>query len=200
MDVTDDLAVGAAAAEITDRWGRLDALVVCAGINGVWAPVDRIGAAEWRHTIDVNLTGTFLVLHHLVPLLRVARGAAVVVASIHGNRSHSFAGSTAYACSKIAQVELVRKLALELAPEGVRINAVCPGTTNTDIDASRTRRDLDGIDPGVRFDRGWIPLAPGTPAEPDQVATVISFLLSPAAGHVTGSELYVDGAQSLLVG
>lgn len=199
-DVTDDDAIRAVAEQVARRWARVNALVHAAGVNGVWAPLGTLTIQEWRRTIDVNLTGTFVVLHHFEELLRAARGSVVVVGSIHGSRVHSVAGASAYASSKSGQLELVRKAALELAPAGVRVNAVCPGSTDTNINNGRTKRDLERIDPGVRYDHGWIPLANGDQADPAQVASVITFLLSPEAEHVSGAVVHVDGAQSLLMG
>lgn len=186
---------------VAQAWGGLDGVVANAGINGVWAPLDRISGEEWDTTLTINLKGTFLTVKLALPLLRGQPGAAVVVvASINGTRIFSNTGATAYACSKAAQVAFVKMTALELARDGIRVNAVCPGAIATNIGDSMEQRDLHGLRLPVIFPEGGVPLTGGPEGSPERVADVISFLLSDAAAHVTGTELYADGGQSLLQG
>ncbi|MEP2775354.1 MAG: SDR family NAD(P)-dependent oxidoreductase [Luteolibacter sp.] len=186
--------------QITEQWSRLDHVVANAGINGVWAPLDEIETHEWEKTLDINLKGTFLTVKLALPLLKKSEGAVVIVSSVNGNRMFSNSGATAYACSKAAQVAFSRMTALEFAEHGIRINAVCPGAITTEIDDSTELRDAEGLHLPVDFPDGQVPLNDGRSGSPDQVADAIMFLLSDAASHVTGTEIYVDGAQSLLQG
>jgi NAD(P)-dependent dehydrogenase (short-subunit alcohol dehydrogenase family) len=185
---------------IEDRWGRLDVVFAHAGINGVLAPLDEISPDEWEHTIRINLTGTFLTLHYAIPLLKRVKGNVIITSSINGNRKFTSWGSGAYSSSKAAQIALMKIAALELAPFGVRVNAVCPGAIDTEIEDNTRRRKTDDAARAVEFPNGIVPLTNGHPGTPEQVARVVLFLASPRADHVTGTEIYVDGAQSLLQG
>lgn len=199
-DISDEKDMKQAASMIRDRWGRLDGVVANAGINGVWAPIRKIGFDEWNHTLTINLGGTFLTVRETLPLLQQKGGSVVVVASINGTRIFSNSGATAYACSKAAQVAFTKMMALECAKDRVRFNVVCPGAIETNIDDSTERRDLEGLHLPVEFPEGDVPLTGGDPGSAAQVASTIAFLLSPASCHVSGAELFVDGAQSLLQG
>ena len=190
----------AAFSQIDEFWSGLDYVVANAGINGVWAPLDEINVAEWEKTVDINLKGTFLTVKLALPFLKSSKGAVVIVSSVNGNRMFSNSGATAYACSKAAQVAFSRMTALEFAEHGIRVNAVCPGAIDTQIDDSTERRDMDGLHLPVDFPEGQVPLNDGDSGSSDQVADAILFLLSDAASHVSGTEIYVDGAQSLFQG
>ncbi len=112
-DVADSEAVKRAVDRLVQEYGRLDIVFANAGINGVWAPIDELTPEEWDRTININLRGTYLTLHHAVPHLKKAGGGSVLVtASINGTRVFSNAGATAYSCTKAAQVAMVQMLAL----------------------------------------------------------------------------------------
>lgn len=198
-DVTQEADLAAAVQMLDDTWGRLDAVVVNAGINGVFAPLDELTLAEWNQTLTTNLTGTFLTTQASLPLLRRQGGAIVVVASVNGTRNFNYPGAVAYATSKAGQVAFTKVVARELAQQRIRINVVCPGAIRTNIAEATHPRHLDRIRWPVAFPQGTSPLA-GGPADPAQVARVIAFLCSEAADHVSGTEVWVDGAESLLVG
>lgn len=199
-DVTDEQALRKGVHEIVARWGRLDVVVANAGTNGVWAPIDELTADEWRSTIDINLTGTFLTIKAAEPELRKRGGSVIVMSSVNGTRMFSNAGASAYASSKAGQVALTKMLALELAKHRIRVNAICPGAIETPINDKTIMRDRDEAIEPVEFPEGEIPLTDGESGRPEQVGTVALFLASDAASHVTGSVIYVDGAQSLLQG
>ena len=185
--------------EIRERYGRLDVVVANAGINGVWAPLEKLDRDEWQHTIDVNLTGTFLTLKFAVPLMKEdGGGSIVIVSSINGTRTFSNSGATAYSAAKAGQVAMAEMLALELAPAGIRVNAICPGMIDTDIPTRTQDEGTDEVRYPVEYPAGSLPLTGGKPGRPEQVASLIAFLCSDDADLVTGSPVWIDGAQSLL--
>ncbi len=185
---------------LLDTWDRLDIVVANAGINGVWAPIDELSPEDWRQTIDINLTGTFLTIKFAAPALRKRGGSIVVMSSINGTRVFSNGGASAYASSKAAQVALAKMLALELADDRIRVNAICPGTIATPIHQKTERHNVARATERVEFPDGTIPLTDGRPGEPEQVAALVRFLVSDQAMHITGSTVFVDGGQSLLQG
>jgi NAD(P)-dependent dehydrogenase (short-subunit alcohol dehydrogenase family) len=199
-DIASELEMGNAYATVANRFGQLDILVANAGINGVWAPLAELKAEEWDLTIAVNLRGTFLSVKLALPLLTRQGGSVVIVSSINGTRVFSNSGATAYACSKAAQVAFTKMTALELAKDKIRVNVVCPGAIKTNIDDSTERRSLENIHLPVEFPEGDVPLTGGNPGTADQVAKLIAFLACDASSHITGTEIYIEGGQSLLQG
>ena len=200
-DVADEGGMRAAVDRLVGVWGRLDLIFANAGINGVWAPIDEIAPEEWDRTIATNLRGTYLTLHLGVPhLKRAGGGAAVITASVNGTRVFSNAGATAYSATKAAQVAMGQMLALELAKFRIRVNVVCPGSIETAIDRSTEQRSPDVAGEPVNFPEGHVPLTGGEPGTAEDVAELVAFLLSDRARHITGTPVWIDGAESLLVG
>ncbi len=199
-DVSQPAAMDSAVARIKDTWGALDIVVANAGINGLWAPLEEITPDEWDRTISVNLRGTYLTVRSALPLLKKAGGAIVVVSSVNGTRMFSNTGASAYATSKAGQVAFARMMALELAPHRVRINTVCPGAIQTQISDNTRCENLETIGVPVKFPEGKVPLTHGESGTSGQVAELIWFLVSDCASHITGTEVFIDGAQSLLQG
>ncbi|HMQ37394.1 MAG TPA: SDR family NAD(P)-dependent oxidoreductase [Micropruina sp.] len=200
-DVGDPAAVEGLFTEVESVLGSLDLVVANAGVNGVWAPIEELGWQEWQHTLAVNLGGTFLTVKHALPLLKAAGGGAVVItSSVNGSRMFSSSGASAYIASKAAQVAFAKASAVELARHSIRVNVVCPGSVATEIDDNTERRHTEGLRPPVEFPQGQIPLTGTEPARPEQVAELICFLGSDAAAHITGTEVWIDGGQSLLAG
>jgi NAD(P)-dependent dehydrogenase (short-subunit alcohol dehydrogenase family) len=198
-DVSDEAAMCSAVAAFADSQGRLDGVVVAAGINGVWAPVDDLSYAEWNRTLAINLSGTFLALHLSVPHLKsTGGGSIVIVSSINGVRTFTSAGAIAYGSSKAGQVALAQQLALELAQHHIRVNVVCPGYTATGIGAAMVNRNTALAAFPASYPAGDVPLTGGLPATPEDVAGSVTFLMSDSARHISGTQLFVDGAQSIL--
>jgi NAD(P)-dependent dehydrogenase (short-subunit alcohol dehydrogenase family) len=118
-------------AQALDRSGRLDILVNCAGVIFRNRTVEETSKEEWEITFDVNVKGTFLMCKYALPALRETKGSIVNVSSYAG--LVGFAGASAYAASKAAILNLTRSMALDHAREGIRVNAVCPGSVDTDM-------------------------------------------------------------------
>ena len=196
-DVSDAERMRAAVEEVVERWGRLDIVFANAGVNGVWAALDELEVEEWDRTIAINLRGTFLTTKYAIPHLRRQGGSIIVTASINGTRVFSNTGATAYASSKAAQVAFTKMMALELAPQRIRINVICPGAIVTDIEDSTEHRDIEELGVPVEFPKGWHPLR-GAPGTALQVARTVLFLASDASDHITGTEIWIDGGESLI--
>lgn len=186
--------------EVGDKWGRIDVVFANAGINGVWAPLEDLTPEEWDKTLDINLKGTFLTVKYALPWLKKQGGSVIITSSVNGNRIFSNTGATAYSCSKAGQVAFCKMVALELAREKIRVNVICPGAIETNISENTEERDTDKVKIPVEFPEGEIPLTGSTPGTIWDTAETVLFLASDASKHISGTEIYVDGAQSLLQG
>lgn len=198
-DVSDEGALVEAYRKTLEEYGRLDAVVANAGVNGRWAGIDELTADDFRSTLDINLTGTFLTIKHAVPHLRRQGGSVIVVASVNGTRIFSNSGASAYSSSKAGQVALAKMLAVELGPDNIRVNVICPGAIDTEI-GDNTEADNDDVKIQVDYPEGHIPLTGSASGSAAQVGDLITFLASDASSHISGSEIWIDGAQSLLQG
>jgi len=199
-DVTDANEVNAALNQIVERLGPLDGVVANAGTNGTWSPIDELTPDEWRSTIDINLTGTFLTIHHAVPhLKRQGQGSIVIMSSINGTRAFTNEGASAYATSKAGQLALGKMLALELAPSKIRVNVICPGGITSEIHEKTQRDGLEGLGVPIEYPEGEIPLTDGEMGDPADIASMTAFLLSDLSSHITGTPIWIDGGQSLLM-
>jgi NAD(P)-dependent dehydrogenase (short-subunit alcohol dehydrogenase family) len=198
-DIADDDAMRDVFDAVRRRHGRLDFVFANAGINGVWAPIDELEPPEWDETIRINLRGTYLTLHHAVPLMKARGGSIVLTSSINGTRTFTTAGASAYATTKAGQLALGQMLALELARHRIRVNVICPGAIDSEIDDNTERRDTDEAEVPAEFPQGEVPLTGGRPGRPEDVAALCVFLASDSSRHITGTPIWIDGAQSLLV-
>ncbi|RRR95802.1 glucose 1-dehydrogenase [Glycomyces terrestris] len=183
LDVTDEAAWDRAVAEVLDAHGAVDVLVNNAGIANA-APIEHFTLAKWNAVIAVNLTGTFLGCRAVVPAMKAAgRGSIVNMSSVEGMRGS--ARLHGYTASKFGVRGLTKSLAVELGPDGVRVNSVHPGFVRTGMTAR--------IDP----DRLRIPLGrPGAPADP---AGAVVFLAGDASAYLTGTEIVVDGGMTTAI-
>jgi NAD(P)-dependent dehydrogenase (short-subunit alcohol dehydrogenase family) len=166
----------------------------------VWAPIEELSYDDWNQTININLTGTFLTIKYAVPYLKVNGGSVIVTSSVNGNRIFSNTGATAYSCTKAGQVALSKMLALELAKHRIRVNVICPGAIKSEIQDNTEHRNIENEKEPVKFPDGKVPLTRGEPGEAEEVAKLVLFLASNASSHITGTEIYIDGAESLLMG
>ena len=182
------------------EFGRLDIVFANAGINGVWAPLEELEPEEWDKTINVNLRGTFLTVKYAIPHLKKQGGSIIVTSSVNGTRIFSNTGATAYSCTKAAQVAFTKMMAIELAKHRIRVNVICPGAIETEIDENTKKRHIEREKEPVEYPEGEIPLTDGEPGTSEQVAQLVLFLASDASSHISGTEVWIDGAQSLLQG
>jgi NAD(P)-dependent dehydrogenase (short-subunit alcohol dehydrogenase family) len=173
------------------RFGRLDLLVNAAGIIGS-GTVETTGDAAWDTMLDVNLRAPFRLMREAVPHLAAARGAIVNVSSVTGLRA--FPGVLAYCASKAALDHLTRCAALELAPRGVRVNAVNPGVVVTNLHR-RSGMSEEQYAAFLERSRETHPL--GRPGRPEDVADLVVFLCLPEAEWLTGETIPVDGGRHL---
>lgn len=197
-DIADERDAKRLFAAIKRKFKRLDIVVANAGINGVWAPIDELKPKEWDETIRVNLRGTYLTLHHAVPLMGKG-GSIVITASINGTRTFTTAGASAYSTTKAGQLALGQMLALELAPRGIRVNVVCPGAIDTEIGDNTSKRGTARAKIPAKYPKGTVPLTKGKAGTAQSVADLIVFLAGDRSRHITGTPVWIDGAQSLLV-
>ena len=199
-DVSNPEQMQNAVQQVADAWGTIDIVFANAGINGVWAALEDITPEEWDTTLNVNLKGTFLTVKYALPYLKQQGGSVIITASVNGTRMFSNSGATAYSCSKAAQVAFAKMTAVELARHKIRVNAICPGWIRTDIGQNTERRNTEGLRHPVHFPEGNIPLTGGHPGTVEQIAQLVLFLASDLSSHISGTEMWIDGAQSLVVG
>jgi NAD(P)-dependent dehydrogenase (short-subunit alcohol dehydrogenase family) len=173
------------------RFGRIDAVVAAAGI-WVEGPSDQATEADWSACIDVNLKGTFFLISRAIPALAETKGAVVAIASDAGIVGN--AGAAIYCASKGGVVLMVRALARELAPKGIRVNALCPSDIDSPMLAHQATRFGDG-DPQAYLARLRSNYPQGEASRfltTEEIAAQVAFLLSPASAGVTGASVMVD--------
>ncbi len=194
----DELAAAVTAVEA--HWQRLDIVCANAGINGTWAPVDDLTPEEWDQTLGVNLKGTFLTVRACTPLLKRTGGGSIIITSSGvGSRMFSMTGASAYAASKAGQVAFGHMTALELAKHKIRVNTICPGAFRSNIMAATRHRNTRDLRLPVTFPEGNFPLT-GQAGSTEQIARLIWYLASDLSDYISGTEIYIDGGQSLLMG
>lgn len=170
-----------------EQFGGLEGVSHNAGIQR-YGDVIQTSLALWEEVMAVNLTGAFLVAKAAMPSLRKSRGALVLTASIQGKAAQP--GALAYVAAKHGLLGLVNGMAMDEAPHGVRINGVAPGSVDTPM-----LRNAIALDPNPdALNRAVDEMHPlGRRAQPEEVASVIAFLLSEEASFITGETVRVDG-------
>lgn len=187
-DVADEDAMTAAFARATAEFGGLDIVVANAAVqlHGDDDRADRLDLPVWRRTIDVNLTGAFLTVKHGARALLAAGGGAIVCVGSPAGHYGIAPGLDAYSASKAGVSGLVRVAAIDYASEGIRVNGVLPGITETPMN----RWWMEDRDAAAQT-AAAIPL--GRAARPEEIAAVVAFLASDDASYATGAVWTVDG-------
>ena len=192
-DVTDHDSIKIAVNAAMEKWGRIDTLVTSAGIY-TGAPLAEVSLQQWQRTIDINLTGAFLVNQVIAPIMMKQRSGSIINLSSMAGKT-SWPASAEYSSSKSGVIGLTRSVAMELAPYGATANAVCPGNTLTDMVRNVAKKvgALDGMS-----GEEWLEIrANDCPmkrlAEPWEMAGVIAFLASEDSRYLTGQAIEVDG-------
>lgn len=185
-------SVKAAITGIGEAEGKIDVLANVAGIVQ-FGRFDTITDEEWDRIHTVDLKGPFMVMQEALPYLRKTRGANIVnVSSVAGRVPQGY--TVGYSAAKGGLTQMTRSLALELAPERIRVNAVCPGTVDTPIVSEVAEKYPTDLDPRVA-DRLMMML-PGRAISPAELGASIVYLASPAARMITGCVLAHDGGMS----
>jgi meso-butanediol dehydrogenase / (S,S)-butanediol dehydrogenase / diacetyl reductase len=186
VDVRNEDSVRAAVSSVLQEQERLDVVVNAAGVEGIGTVID-IDREEWERVIGVNLTGTFLVCKHVLPVMVAAGGGSIVnLSSVEG--LEAIQSQPAYSASKGGVVLLTRNLAIDFGPAGVRVNCLCPGLVRTPMTEML-------FDPGIAEirDRFIAQHMLGRAGRPEEIASAALFLASDDASFVTGHALVVDG-------
>ena len=193
-DVSDEGQVRELMDTVRVEMGGLDVLVNNAGIAGPTGPLESLDAAAWKGTFDVNIHGQFFCIKHALPLLREGSGASIVNLSSAAGRL-GMAGRSAYSASKWAVVGLTKTLAIELGPDGIRVNAICPGAVNgpriDSVIAAKARMlELPADEVSALYHNQS---SLGRLIEAEDIANMAVFVASDMARNVHGQALAVDG-------
>lgn len=191
-DVSDENSVRMLADRIASSHGRIDLLVNCAGVPQSATPVEMMTVEAWDRIMAVNVRSLFLTAKHFLPLLRTSGNAAVVnICSVVGVRPKP--GLAAYSASKAGAIAATQSLALELAKDGIRVNGINPGATETPMLSGFTNgAEVKDV---VNSFASQIPM--GEIIKPDDVAGAALYLASDLARLVTGTIVNVDGGRSV---
>jgi NAD(P)-dependent dehydrogenase (short-subunit alcohol dehydrogenase family) len=194
LDVADEGAVSDLMRRLGARWGGLDVLCANAGIAGPTAAVENVDLGEWRRCLAVNLDGAFLFAKHAVPLMKAARAGSIILTSSTSG-IYANAGRSPYCAAKWGINGLMKTLAMELGPFGIRANSICPGA----VEGPRMEAVLarEAALKGTTRDAIYRGYAAGTSMrsfiEARDVAALALFLASDAARFVSGQIIAVDG-------
>jgi len=191
-DVTDERSVAVLGESVLKRFSRVDVVVANAGVAGPTALMHTISYEQWRECMAIDLDGVFLTFRQFIPhMLERGRGCLIAISSMTGKRP--LYGRTPYATAKMGVIGLVRTLAHELGPSGIRVNAICPGAVDGPrIEAVIERQAaIQGV--SIEAARAQLigPSALKRLVAPEEVAAACVFIASPAAASITGEDLNV---------
>lgn len=192
VDLRDEAAMAAAVSSSRAAIGLIGGLAYCAGVNAWNVPFEELAGPSWEFVFDVNLRGPARLIALLLPHLKEAGpGSAVVMLSSASIIDTGTWRDPAYMASKTGLMGLNKAMSRALAGDGIRVNMICPGTT----DSALFRRGLEGIGYSISDIEKQLPL--GRVAQPEDIAGPIRFLLSDDAAYITGVNLTVDGGRTV---
>jgi len=189
-DVRDEDCARAAVQAATEHFGGLDIAFNNAGTLGEMGPTPELSTAGWQETLDVNLTCAFLAAKHQLPAMRARGGGSLIFTSTFVGHTVGLPGAAAYAASKAGLLGLTRALAAEFGAEGIRVNALLPGGTDTPM-----ARAMNGTPGAWTFVENLHALK--RTATPEEQARSALYLASDASSFTTGTALLVDGGVSI---
>jgi NAD(P)-dependent dehydrogenase (short-subunit alcohol dehydrogenase family) len=191
-DVTDEASVERAAKGVLERFGSVHTVVANAGIAGPTAPLHEIDLEAWRECLATDVDGVFLTFRSFIPaMIAAGTGSLIAISSMTGKRP--LYGRTPYAAAKMAVIGLVRTLAVELGPHGIRVNAICPGAVDGPriADVVRKQAAARGISEAEAL-AAFTDASPlGRLVDAAEIAQTCTFLSSDAAASITGEDLNV---------
>jgi len=182
-DIAQDKECERIVKEVNDAFGQIDILVNCAGAL-TSTKIENISREEWDRILSVNLSGSFFMIQKAIPYLEKSEAARVINISSNAGRMGGYANSQAYTASKGGVIAITKGIARQLAPRGITVNVVCPGTTETEMSQlydEKTRQTLVGRIPMGRL------------GKPEDTAAAVCFFASEEAGFLTGAVLDVNG-------
>ena len=194
LDVADGDSIQASVNQILEAWGRIDVWVNNAGIFYVHNIADPPDLVRWERILAVNLTGIFLCCQAAArPMMEQGAGSIINISSIAGKIA--FPEEAGYCGTKAGVLGLTRSLAVELAPHGIRVNAICPGNILTPMLESVDARICaeEGWEPGTHLEKTAQEVPLGYIGEPEDVAAVAAFLASEDASYIVGQAINPDG-------
>jgi NAD(P)-dependent dehydrogenase (short-subunit alcohol dehydrogenase family) len=191
-DVTNEASVVSAVSLAVERYGRLNAVVNNVGVHPAEGRVQNVPASEFDSLIHTNLTSAYLVSRSALPYLCKTRGSIINISSMAGVLGQQ--NAVAYSASKAGMIGMTKAMAIDLATEGIRVNAVCPAGVDTPMmhEWARGLGDYEGV---IAHQKSMHKL--GRMATPEEIGRVCLFLASEAASFITGQAIIVDGGVSI---
>jgi NAD(P)-dependent dehydrogenase (short-subunit alcohol dehydrogenase family) len=192
-DVADPASTDAMTAAVLERFGQADVVVANAGIAGPTLPMHQISYEQWRECVGIDLDGVYLTFRGFLPgMIERGQGSLIAISSITGKRA--LHGRTPYAAAKMGVIGLVRTLATELGPHGVRVNSVCPGAVDGPRIEVVVRNQAQAL--GISEEEALRQFRDSSPlrrlVRPEEVAAACVFLASDAASAITGEDVNVS--------